>query len=147
MNEFRVQDWMSSEPITVDANTNLSAAYHLMRLNSIRRLPVIADDGTVVGIVTWGDLREAKPRRAVTPLKGDDWEARFLASTMAVAEIMTPDPLTIQAATPMRDAVALMLKHKVRGLPVVDDTRHLVGILTDSDVFRFVVDALTVATP
>jgi len=52
MTKYQVRDWMTPTPITVDASNNLSVAYHLMRINQVRRLPVIGRNGKLVGIIT-----------------------------------------------------------------------------------------------
>ena len=58
-----VEHWMSAEPITIDEFNTLATAFHLMKLNKVRRLPVLNQDEQLVGILTWGDVREAKPKR------------------------------------------------------------------------------------
>lgn len=139
MKRLQVQDWMTSEPITIDESTNLSTAYHLMRLNQIRRLPVVNESGKLVGIVTKGDIREARPKEHATLGKVTPWELHVLAATLEVKDFMTLHPITATPHTPIREAARLMLTHKIGGLPVVEEDR-VVGILTESDLFRFIVE-------
>ena len=138
MTKYQVQAWMAPNPITVDADNSLSVAYHLMRLNNVRRLPVLGKNGKLVGIITWGDIRAARPKGSLAEQTGRDWEDHFLAATLAVREIMTPDPVTVTPDCSVRLAANLMLAHKIGGLPVVDGT--VVGMLTESDLFRFLVE-------
>jgi CBS domain-containing protein len=139
MTQYRVQDWMTPNPITVDSDNNLSVAYHLMHLNQVRRLPVVGANGKLVGILTWGDIREAKPKGVLAKQTGSDWEAHFLAATLEVNQIMTPDPLTVTPDCSVRLAARLMLEHKIGGLPVVDNGA-VVGMITESDLFRFLTE-------
>ena len=130
-----VRDWMSRDVITVDADTLLSEADALMAGHMIRRLPVL-DNGRLVGIVTYGDVRSARPSTAKSM---NIWEMQFLLSQLVVAEIMSINPVTIIQDATVGEAAQLMLKHRVGGLPVVDTAGVLVGIITESDIFRLVV--------
>lgn len=141
MKKHQVSEWMTPDPITVDIDNNLSVAYQLLRLNHVRRLPVIGQDGKVVGIITWGDIREARPKGSLAEQTGGTWEAHFLAATMSIREIMTPNPVTVAPDSSVRLAAQLMLEHKIGGLPVVVDG-VLAGMITDSDLFRFLVETV-----
>jgi CBS domain-containing protein len=139
MTKQLVKDWMTSDPITVDGKTTLTAAYHLMRLNRVRRLLVVDSQDRLLGILTWGDVREAKPKHRPPLEDVDAWATHFLTATMEVSEIMTPNPVTVTPEMLIHEAAGLMLKHKIGGLPVVADGR-VVGVLTESDIYRFVVE-------
>lgn len=130
-----VKDWMTHDPITVTPRTALPAAHRIMTENSIRRLPVV-DRGRLVGIVTLGDVRGAEPSGATSL---SIWEVNYLISRLEMEEIMTPRPFTIEEDATLGEAAHMMLKYKVSGLPVVDDEGSLVGIITESDIFRMVV--------
>jgi CBS domain-containing protein len=101
----------------------------------IRRLPVVKNSH-VVGIVTLGDAREAEPSDATSL---SIWELNYLLAKLKVELIMTPKPITISADQTIGEAAAIMLKHKVSGLPVLSKEGQLVGIITESDIFRMVV--------
>jgi CBS domain-containing protein len=105
-----------------------------MKECNIRRLPVV-ENGRLVGIVTLGDIREASPS-AATSLS--IYELNYLLSRLTIGQIMTRDPITITPDTSIEAAARLMLEHKIGGLPVVDGTR-VVGIITESDIFRLLV--------
>jgi acetoin utilization protein AcuB len=144
MKSGKVREWMIPDPITVRPETALPEAHRLMTAHSIRHLPVVRD-GRLVGIVTLGDLRGAEPSGAVSLSM---WEVSYLVAQLPVEEIMTPDPLTISAEATLGEAAQLMMAHKVGGLPVVDSTAALVGIITECDIFRMVVqDWLQQAEP
>lgn len=133
-----VKDWMTPDPIAVDPRTTLPAAYYLMKLNHVRRLPVIDDSGRVVGIVTLGDIREARPKESG---RLNVWEIHFLAASLEVRDFMTPAPVTVTPETPVREAAKIMLDRKIGGLPVIVDGK-LVGIVTESDLLRLIVERL-----
>jgi acetoin utilization protein AcuB len=126
-----VRDWMTRNPITVDPRTTLPEAHKIMKDRRIRRLPVV-DRGHLVGIVTLGDVREAEPSDATTL---SIFELHYLLAKLTIGEIMTREPLTITSDASIREAAKLMLHHKIGGLPVMDDGK-LVGIITESDIFR-----------
>lgn len=134
-----VREWMTSPVITITPGTSMNAAYRLMKENNIRRLPVVKQD-ELVGIVTLGDIREARPSQATTL---SIWEMSELLDKLAINEIMSQEVLTIRPDDTIIDAARLMLNRKISGLPVVDSTGALVGILTESDIFRMVIRTST----
>lgn len=130
MNEQRVVDWMSTPAIVIAPTVTLADAQRLMEQRQIRRLPIV-EHGRLVGIITRGDLRTAQP--ADTTLSYYEWRA--LLDQVTVAECMTRYVRTISPDAPALDAAKLMLAHKIGGLPVVDND-HVVGMITESDLFR-----------
>lgn len=130
-----VRDWMTANVITVTPDTTLVEADRLIVDNMIRRLPVV-EQGKLVGICTYGDIREARPSPATSL---SVWELNYLLSQLTVRDIMTAKPITVAAAATISEAARLMLNNQISGLPVVDAQNHLVGIITESDIFRMVV--------
>lgn len=130
-----VSDWMSREIVTVSPDTTVLEAGQLMVDRTIRRLPVV-EDGDLVGIVTYGDVRGA---RASAASGLDIWGLSYILSKLTIREIMTPNPVTISPDDTVGVAAQLMLKYMIGGLPVLDQQGRLVGILTESDIFRVVV--------
>jgi CBS domain-containing protein len=51
-----------------------------------------------------------------------------------VAQIMTPNPLTVKPETPLKEAIAILAEHKISGLPVINDNEELVGIISENDL-------------
>lgn len=135
MKQELIRDWMTSDPITISPDTTLPKAHRLMMQNGIRRLPVVKNKH-VVGIVTLGDVRGAEPSGATSL---SIWEINYLVSRLKVEEIMTPRPITISVNATVAEAAECMLENKVSGLPVVAGDGKLVGIITESDIFRMVV--------
>lgn len=130
-----VRDWMTRDIITISPDTSILEAGQLMIDHTIRRLPVMENE-VLVGIVTYGDVRGA---RASVTGSLDIWELSYRLSKMTVREIMTPNPVTISLDDTIGQAAQLMLNYMVGGLPVMDRDGRLVGIITESDIFRVVV--------
>lgn len=135
MKQELVNDWMTREVATISPEMTLPEAHRLMEDKKIRRLPVMTE-GRLVGIVTRGDIRGAEPSGATSL---SIWEVNYLLAKLKIAEIMTAHPITIAATETIGEAARLMLEKKISGLPVVDNVGHLVGIITESDIFRLVV--------
>ncbi|MCL4869164.1 MAG: CBS domain-containing protein [Anaerolineae bacterium] len=130
-----VRDWMTSDVITVTPDSTLPEADRLIVDNMIRRLPVV-QNGKLVGICTYGDIREARPSPATSL---SIWELNYLLSQLTIGELMTPNPITIKPEDTISEAARMMLKNSISGLPVVNAQGQLVGIITESDIFRMVV--------
>jgi len=135
MKQELVRDWMTRKVVVVGPETTLPEAHRLITDNQIRRLPVMKN-GQLVGIVTRGDVRGAEASDATSL---SIWELHYLISKIKIEEIMTLDPISISQDATIGKAARLMLDYKISGLPVVDEQRRLVGIITESDIFRIVV--------
>ena len=129
-----VSDWMTRDVVTITPETTLADAEALMVEKMIRRLPVL-DDGRLVGIVTYGDVRNARPS-SVNRL--NIWELSYLIPHITIGEMMSRDPITVFPDTTIGETAQLMLKNMIGCLPVVNRQGELVGIITESDIFRMV---------
>lgn len=129
---------MTACPTTVSSATTIVDALQIMRSNKFRRLPVV-DNGKLVGIVTDRDLKEVSPSPATSL---SIFEINYLLAKMQVKDIMTRKVLTINVAATIEEAALVMYNCKIGGLIVVDDTGAVVGILTETDVFKAFVDAM-----
>jgi CBS domain-containing protein len=136
MKKELVKGWMSSTPVTASPDMTLPEAHKLMKDKRIRRLPIVDAKGKLLGIVTRGDIRGAEPSEATSL---SIFEIHYLLSRLTLERIMTKDPVTVGPDTTIGEAAQIMLQKKIAGLPVVDDGGLLVGIITESDIFRMVV--------
>ena len=127
-----VKDWMTKDPVTITDETSMMKAIHMMKERRFRRLPVL-HEGKLVGLVTDRDLKEASPSKATTL---DVHELYYLLAELQIKEIMTRNPLAVSPGDTVEHAAQLMLEKTISGLPVVDETGYLVGIITQSDVFK-----------
>lgn len=135
--KLTVNDVYTRDAIVVAPDASAPTAGKLMEEHDIRRLPVV-EDGKLVGIVTMTDLLRAAPSPATSL---SIWEINYLADKVKVEEIMTRMVLTVTPDTDLGAAAALMLHHKIGGIPVLEDGR-VVGIVTESDIFRALVKLL-----
>ncbi len=127
-----VRELMSKKLITVTVDDTIMKASKLMRENSIQHLPVLKN-GALAGIVSDRDLKEASPSKA-TAL--DIHELYYLLDTITVGTVMPTQLFTIAPADTVEKAAAVMLKHNISALPVVNPEGGLEGIITKGDIFR-----------
>ena len=125
-----VREWMTSPAVVVPPEMEAQEALDRMIQLRHHRLPV-ERDGRIVGIVARSDL-EAK-------LGWDRMAWRRL--DRRVEDAMTPNPYTVAPEDPLDKAVDLMLHHKIGGIPVVENGR-IIGIITETDVFRAFVQVM-----
>ncbi|WP_019587136.1 CBS domain-containing protein [Deinococcus apachensis] len=123
---------MTSPPVSVTPDYSLPDAARLMRQRGIRRLPVL-DGPRLVGIVTDRDLREAMPGRVTTLSM---WEATTQLAGVCVGDVMRRSVVTTTPDADARDAAYTLLRWRIGGMPVVDDSGAVVGMLTITDLLH-----------
>jgi acetoin utilization protein AcuB len=136
---MRVSEVMSRNLVTSHPSDSCREAVARMSRARIRHLPVIAEDGRVVGIVTDRDLRH----RLFTPEvfeKIGDVPVEQLLAAVPVRDIMSSPVTTVDADAELAEAAQTMLEDKVGSIVVVEDERP-VGILTETDLLRCIVRA------
>lgn len=133
-----VSDIMTKNPVTVSPDLMVDEAALIMSKNRFRRLPVVKD-GSVVGFLSDRDIMQVAPSPATTLSK---YEVNSLLAKMKVKEIMSKMVYTIQASAPIEEAALMMCNNKIGGMPVISSTGSIVGIITETDVFKAVVDIM-----
>ena len=133
-----VGERMTKNPVVITRDTGVDDALRLMRDKNVRRLPVVDKNGRLVGIVSDKDLYLASPSPATSL---DIFELRYLLSRLIVEKIMSTPVITVTPKTPLEEAARIMADKKIGGLPVVDGD-NMVGIITESDLFKIFVDLL-----
>lgn len=136
MKNLLVKDWMVTDVVTANPAMPMLEAHKLMRGNKIRRMPVIGKNGNVVGIITRSDVRQAEPSDATSL---NVWEINYLLAKLTVKEIMTADVKTIGPEDTIKTAATLLYENRIGALPVVNKQNALVGIITESDIFRILI--------
>lgn len=139
-----VRDAMSRGVLTVRPETPLKDVARLMVERGISGVPVVDDDGLVVGVVSEADFVlkergvEGIHHRLLSRLIGDSTETE-LEFAKVVAEragsAMTSPAITIEATAPLREAATLMVDRRINRLPVLEGGR-LVGIVSRADLVR-----------
>ena len=127
-----VKDWMNKDLVTIEEDTSIMKASRLMKEKDIQHLPVLRQ-GRLVSIVSDRDLKEATPSKATTL---DIHEMYYLLDKVSVKSLMHKHLYTIAPGDTVERAAAVMLKHHISALPVVDAQKALAGILTKGDIFR-----------
>lgn len=135
---------MTNNVVSLREKQSLPLADGLMKLQHVRHLPVIGDDGLLVGLVTHRDLLGAQ---ITTTTELSDDARGDLELAIPVSRIMNPDVWTVRPDTLAADVVDLMLDNKFGCAPVVDEHKHLVGIITEADFLDLVTRLLEHAEP
>ena len=130
-----VKNWMSTELIFVDENISIINAIKIMKDKRIRRLPILKEE-RLIGIVTDRDLKEASPSTATSL---DVHELYSVVSEIKVKDVMSKDPATVLPDDTIMKAASIMLENRISGIPVLSEEGKLVGIITETDIFKLVV--------
>ncbi|HOG45862.1 MAG TPA: CBS and ACT domain-containing protein [Anaerolineae bacterium] len=130
---------MTPNPVTVHEDTSMHEALRLMRERKVRRLPVLDTAGKLVGMVSEKDLLYASPSPATSL---STFEINYLIAQIKVAQLMSKTLITVGEDTPLEEAARIMVDNKVGGLPVLDTAGNLVGIITETDLFRIFLELL-----
>ena len=137
-----VREYMTTSPVTVTPEDSLGEALRLMKEHSIRRLPVMTK-GKIAGLVTEQDLMKASPSSATSL---SIWEINYLFPKIKIKDIMTKEIFTVTPETILEEAALLMQENQISTLPVLDGDK-LVGIITESDIFKAFIDVLGLNHP
>jgi acetoin utilization protein AcuB len=138
-----VKSWMTTDVITAGEDTPMMKASILIKEKKIRCLPVVNKRGKLVGIVTDNDLRDASPSKATTL---DMYELNYLLSTINLSSIMTKNLVFVKPDETIEFAAILMLENKISALPVINHNGSLVGIITQTDIFKALISITGIYT-
>lgn len=121
-----VLDRMSKRPVTIRADADYKKALTLMQEHAMHHIPVLDAGDKLVGVLAERDLLLAA--------------MHYLQSAIEVSEIMHRNVVTASADMPITEAAMLMVNNKIGGLPVIDGKQRVVGIITETDIFRAFVE-------
>lgn len=133
-----VKDRMTLDPETVTPDTSFPEAFHLMREKRIRHLPVVDEEGKLLGVVARPDLLHASPSSATTL---SVFEMNFVLANLHIREVMSTPPVTVSEDAPLEEAARVMVDKRIGCLPVMRDG-ELVGLITETDIFETFVEIL-----
>jgi acetoin utilization protein AcuB len=131
-----VSDWMTTKVFTVKQNDNISDAIKLLKEKKVKHLPVVENGDKVVGILSDRDIKDYTPSKVST---FDIHELNYILFTTKVAKIMVKNVITAVPDMPIEEAAMVMYDKNIGCLPVVDKGK-LIGIISDKDLFRVLVD-------
>ncbi len=124
---MKIRALMIPEPITVGIHASISDAIELMKVNSIRHLPVVSAGNHLEGFLTLADLKQG-----LIP---------SMVSDLSLQDLMIKNPITVDPDEEIEYAAQLIYKHKIGGLPVTKRNK-LVGIITATDLLRTFIDMM-----
>lgn len=134
---MNVGHFMTKNVITVTKNTRVTDAVDIMEKNQFHRLPVV-ENNQYIGIVTDKEIAENSPSNLSSL---SIFEMNYLFDKMTVGEIMTRQDITVQADTLLEEAATIMKDKNVTVLPVLDEQKHIVGIVTYKDIFKALIES------
>jgi len=128
---MKINALMIPDPITITEKASVSDAIELMKINSIRHLPVVSQKKILKGFLTLADLKQG----LIPSMVGD----------LTLTDLMIKKPITVEPDNDIEIAAQLIYKHKIGGMPVVRKNK-LVGIITESDILRAFIDMMGILT-
>ena len=128
---MKIQSLMIPDPITITEKSTIEEAIEVMKVNSIRHLPVVTETNVLHGFVTQADLK-----LGLIP---------SMLGSVTLSDLMIKNPITVQPDDDIEIAAQLIYKHKIGGMPVVKDGM-LVGIITETDILRAFIDMMGILT-
>lgn len=135
----KVAELMTLDPVTIEPDAAAIAALDLMIEHGIRHLPVVDRRDRLRGVVSLDDLRAAFPF-AVSLVRPPTISEHESARDSAVGEVMTHGPLTVRADATLSEAAELLVRFRIGCLPVVDGAGRVVGMFSETDALRALVD-------
>lgn len=132
-----VRTFMTPKPFTISPDASLPQAISTIRKNKVRHLPVV-ENGKLVGIVVEKDLLSNQPSPATSL---SVYEIYSLLEALRVRQIMSKPVITVTPDWPIEEAARVMVEKKISCVPVMEGD-ELVGIITETDVFKILVDVL-----
>jgi len=132
-----IANWMTKDVVTLTSDRSMMKASKLMKDKAVSCMPIVDDEGKILGMISDRDIKDASPSKATTL---DMHELYYLLSEIKIQDIMTKKVVTIRADETVEKAAVLMLEGHFGSLPVVDENNVVVGIITDTDVFKVLVE-------
>jgi CBS domain-containing protein len=133
-----VEDVMSREVVTVPPSATFHQMIGLMRRYGVSALPVVGDDGALLGIVSEADLllkeTPPSPRRRWVPEGGAATTRRRKADGVVAADVMSAPPISVGSRAPLAAAARLLQEHQIKRLVALDSDDHMVGIVSRRDL-------------
>lgn len=129
---MRIRSLMVENPLCVNKKASIAEAIALMKDNSIRHLPVVDTSKKLHGFVTLADLKQG----LIPSMVGD----------LSLTDLMIKKPITVHPDDDVEDAAQLIYRRKIGGMPVVDKTNKLLGIITVTDILRAFIEMTGILT-
>jgi len=128
---MKINSLMIPNPITITEKASVSEAIELMKINSIRHLPVVSEKNLLAGLVTLADLKQG-----LIP---------SMIAGVTLSDLIIKNPITVGPDDDIEIAAKLIYKHKIGGMPVVKKGK-VVGIITGTDILRTFIEMMGMLT-
>jgi acetoin utilization protein AcuB len=125
---MQIKDFMTKSPETIRTDADYGQAFDIMETRNLHHLPVVNAENEVVGILTRRDLQLAA--------------RHFHEAPAEVSDVMHTPVHTTTADAQLSSAAQIMMENRIGGLPVMDDSKHVIGMLTETDMFRALISVL-----
>lgn len=133
-----VRDSMTIDPICISVDTKVSHALDIMETNGFHRLPIVDEDGKLIGLITEGIIKENSSSKATSLTVH---ELNYLLSKLEVGDLMIKKVVSIAPEALLEKAATSMRSHNIGCLPVLEDGR-VIGIITNNDIFDAFINLL-----
>lgn len=127
---------MTAQPVTVQVKDRLSEVINIVRKHHFRHVPVV-DQGRLVGIISKNDL-DRLSFSDYLPNEEDADDA--IVEMLSVSQVMTHKPRTVAQSETIYQVAKILSKEEFHALPVVDEKKKLVGIVTTTDVIKYMLE-------
>jgi len=128
---MRIRSLMVKNPISISLNASIQEALDTMKSHSIRHLPVVGQDRTLLGFLTLSDLKQG-----LLP---------SMLENLTLADLMIKKPIVMSPENDVEDAAQLIYRRKIGGMPIVENGK-LVGIITVTDLLRAFIEMMGLLT-
>ena len=129
---------MATNPVTISPDASIDEAMTAMRKGKFRRLPVV-DNGRLVSFISDRDLMRVAPSPATTLSR---YEEKSLLAKLKVREIMPNKVISVSEEATIEEAALLMEQNRIGGLPVISSVGAVVGVITETDIFKTFIDVM-----
>lgn len=129
-----IYEHMTPKPVTVTPDQTVAEAIDILQQYNIRHLPVVDDQGVLLGILSDRDLRSARPSSVAQSKERGTVEEQVNNTPIAV--LMTRDCLFLVPNATLDDALLLFQSRKIGALPVVNEEEKVVGVFTTADLMN-----------
>lgn len=135
MKKTPLREIMKSPAITVRFDEPFSHVEEKLRIKGIRHLPVVDENNRVIGLITQRDLFRTR-----APHRNEEGETVYDAEALdafILKRVMTPHPATLTPDNMIAEAVNLMAAGRYGCIPMVDQDKKIVGIVTEVDILKY----------
>jgi acetoin utilization protein AcuB len=141
INSTPIKSFMILPPIILKYNEKFSKVEAILREKQIKHLPILDENGRLGGLITLSDLyRTCSPRKNIED--GTFVYDHAQLDGFILKNVMTKDPFALKADNTLRDALEVMTRGRFGCIPIVDDDRRIIGIVTQTDIIRIMASAL-----